>query len=335
LKPSQINRRALIGILGAGLLGAGFASWRTFGASQPRTRIVVADSPAVASALFYVAQTEGFFDEEGIEIAALKASSGKEALERVIAGEADICMAAEAPFVRAVLAGAAVQIMATIETSERNTAIIVPDASPIRRPFDLRARTVGFCPGTASEYFLSVYLQANGLSEADIAAVALSPKDAHEALAAGKVDALAGWQEIRARADQALGHRTRALYADGVYLETWNVIGKSSYLDARRPAMEAFARALLKAQTVVAADPDLAIDIAAKFIAVPRPTIAEMWPDYAFDVSLDQALVSNLEGHWRLIAKSGGGGAATPDLVASLAPEALAAVEPGRVTVVR
>jgi hypothetical protein len=146
---------------------------------------------------------------------------------------------------------------------------------------------------------------------------------------------MAGWQEMRARADQALGQRTRALYADGVYLETWNVIGKSSYLDAHRPAMEAFAGALLKAQAVVAADPGLAIDIAAKFIAVPRPTIAEMWPDYAFDVSLDQALVANLEGHWRMIAKSTGGGANTPDLVASLAPDALAAVEPGRVTLIR
>ena len=69
-------------------------------------------------------------------------------------------------------------------------------------------------------------------------------------------------------------------------------------------------------------------------IGIERTTIAEMWPDYAFDVGLDQALIANLEGHWRLAAKTDTA-AAMPDFMADLAPDALQSVDPTRVPYLR
>jgi NitT/TauT family transport system substrate-binding protein len=333
--PSIISSRRSI-LLGAAVLaGAGGAlAWRALARMPVHSRMVVADSAAVASALFYVAREQGYFAAEGIEIETLKTNSGKEALELVAKGEADLGMAAEAPFVRAVAAGIPAQIVATVETSERNTGIIVPDQSPILAPTDLKGRRVGFCPGTASEYFLSIFLQANLLSESDIQAVPLAPKDAHQALVAGMVDALSGWQEIRAHADQALGHRTRVFYAQGTYLETWNLVALTAFLDANPKPVEGFVRALLEAQRFVASDPDSAITIAAQAIGIERATIAEMWQDYAFDLGLDQALIANLEGHWRMATEQDQS-VPMPDFMADLAPAALQAADPSRVTYLR
>jgi len=199
---------------------------------------------------------------------------------------------------------------------------------------DLKGKRVGFCPGTSSEYFLAIFLEANALAESEIRAVPLTPKDAHQALATGEVDALSGWQEIRAHADQALGRRTRIFYAEGTYLETWNLVGLAAYLQAQRQLVEGFVRALLKAQSFVATDAERAITITAAAIGIERPTIAEMWPDYAFDVGLDQALIANLKGHWRMAAKSDAG-APMPDFMADLAPAALQSVDPTRVPYLR
>jgi NitT/TauT family transport system substrate-binding protein len=312
----------------------GALAWRAIAPTQVHSRITVADSAAVASALFYVARERGYFAAEGIALETIKTSSGKEALDLVAKGKADLGMAAEAPFVRALAAGTPTRIVATVETSERNTGIIVPDASPIRAPADLKGKRIGFCPGTASEYFLNVFLQANLLTEADIRAVPVTPKDAHQALAAGDVDALSGWQEIRAHADKALGQRTRVFYAQGTYLETWNLVALTGFLDANPRPVEGFVRALLKAQGFVASDPEAAISIAAQAIGIERATIAEMWPDYAFDLGLDQALVANLEGHWRMLTEDDAS-VAMPDFMAGLAPQALRAADSSRVTYLR
>jgi ABC-type nitrate/sulfonate/bicarbonate transport system substrate-binding protein len=334
MSPILSHRRTLL-IGAAAVAAAGGAVWWRATASKPSSsRIVIAESPAVASALFYVARDQGYFAEHGVAIESIKANSGKEALELVAKGGADLAMAAEAPFVRATAAGVPARIVATIETSERNTGIIVPDASLVRAPADLRGKRIGFCPGTASEYFLAVFLQANGLAEGDIVRVPVTPKDAHEALASGQVDALAGWQEIRAHADKAIGRRTRIFYAGGVYLETWNLIGLSAFLEAQPRPVEGVIRALLQAQVFTAANSEQAITITAAAIGIERSTIAEMWRDYAFDVGLDQALIANLEGHWRVATKSDAA-ATMPDFMADLAPKPLQAADPSRVTYLR
>jgi NitT/TauT family transport system substrate-binding protein len=334
--PAQpISRRKLL--LGAGALAAaGGGAWLFRAGATPAAaaRLVIADSAAVASALFYVARDRGYFAEQGLAVDTVKTNSGKEALDLVVKGKADLAMAAEAPFVRAIDAGAPARIIATVETSERNTGIIVPDASPIQTPADLKGKRIAFCPGTASEYFLFVFLQANGLTEGDVTPTPVAPKDAHTALAAGEVDAISGWQEIRARADKALGHRTRIFYAQGVYLETWNLIGLDAFIGAKPEITQGFVRALLKAQSFTAAEAETAITITAQAIGIERPTIAEMWPDYAFDVGLDQALIANLEGHWRL-ATQAKAAATMPDFMADLAPDALKAADPSRVTYLR
>lgn len=323
-------RRAFIALGAIALSGVGWAAYRSISRPAP-SKLVLAESSAVASALFYVARHEGYFAEEELEIETIPANSGKEALDVVIADKADICMVAEAPVVNAVTAGHQVRILATIETSERNTGIIIPAQSAIHAATDLRGLRIGYIPGTASEYFLSVYLSVNSLAVADISMIVLSPKDAHEALARGEVDAISGWQEIRARADKALGNRTRILYADGVYLETWNLAAMAPRLDKIRPSVERLVRALIRAEGFTSRNLDAAIAITADSIGVDRATIREMWPDYAFDLGLDQALITNLEGHWRTSNKSASAGK-MPNLAANLDPLALEAVEPGRVT---
>jgi ABC-type nitrate/sulfonate/bicarbonate transport system substrate-binding protein len=335
MSPAAPSRRGLL-LTAAALAVAGGSALLLRGATPPGNprRIMVAEAPAVASALFYVARDQGYFEAAGIAIETITANSGREALDHVARGEAELAMSAEAPFVRAVAAGVPARIVATIETSERNTGLIVPDASPIRTVSDIKGRRIGYCPGTSSEYFLAVFLQANGLHDSDIVRVAVTPKDAHAELAAGRVDALCGWQEIRARADQALGHRTRIFYAEGFYLETWNLVGLRDYLDANPDLLQGFLRALLRAQSFIAAEPEAAVTITAASIGIDRATIAEMWPDYAFDVGLDDALIANLEGHWRLATKPEAA-QALPDFMADLAPAPLQAVDPGRVTYLR
>ena len=334
MTPQIMTRRKVLGFTVSGLAALATGSCLLACQRPAATKVTIADSKSVGSALFYVAKAKSYLADEGIELETVPANSGKEALDTVITGKADLCMVAEAPFVRAIAAASDVQILATVETSERNTSVIVPANSAIQAPEDLRNKRVGYCPGTASEYFLSVFLAANKIPPSDITAVKLAPKDAHEALKRGDVDAIAGWQEIRVRADKILGARTRAMYATGVYLESWNMVGAATWLSAHEAVAEGLLRALLKAQTYLSEHRSEAIDITSVAVDVDRATIDEMWSDYAFDISLDQALISNLEGHWRLINEAYPI-ITTPNFVDRLAVKALETVDESRVTYLR
>ena len=102
----------------------------------PREKITIAYSTTLNGILVYIAFSKGYFSEEGLDAIPQVHPFGKVVLNAIIEGKADLGTAADTPIVFAVINGQKISILATIQTSKRNEAIIA------RRDREKNRRTV-------------------------------------------------------------------------------------------------------------------------------------------------------------------------------------------------
>ncbi|GFO62823.1 NrtA/SsuA/CpmA family ABC transporter substrate-binding protein [Geomonas paludis] len=255
-------------------------------------------------ALVHIALARGFLREEGLDVEAYRFSYGKEALQAVLEGKADIATVAETPVMFAALQGHKLSLLASIFTSNKNHVILADSKSGITSPGDLMRRRVGFTPGTTNHMFLSSFLTANGLSGEDIIPVSLAPEQMRDALLAGRVDAVSTWGPDYRIIAGSLAGRSVPFEDPYIYTETFVVAGKTSYVAENQEAMRRLLRALVRAEQFAAANPNEAQAIVATASGLPREVLAQCWGESARTVGLDHALLISLEDETRWSGKS-------------------------------
>ena len=138
------------------------------GVSPPPQQITFAYTYQPQSALAHVATAKGYFKEEGLDVQPLMRAFGKEALQAVLENRADFATVAETPVMFSGLKGDSIVVIANIEASTTNNAVVARKTAGISAPGDLKGKRVGFTPGTTSDFFLDSFLTANGLTRQDI-----------------------------------------------------------------------------------------------------------------------------------------------------------------------
>ncbi len=114
----------------------------------------VAYSPFESITLFWVAQEQGFFRQNGLNMTLHKYDTGAGALAGVINGEADVVVGTtEFPLAIQALNRQSIQTFASI--SQSNFIYLVGRADRgIAEASDLKGKTIGTTFGTISHYFL-------------------------------------------------------------------------------------------------------------------------------------------------------------------------------------
>lgn len=149
---------------------------------SPPARIRLAYTKNFNAGLVLIALAKGYFSKEGLDVVAEGSPYGKVALQSLLEGRADIATVADTPFVIAVLGGASISVLSSIQTSNRDEAIVVRRDGGIVKPADLKGKTIGLTRGTTSDYFAYIFLLANGIDIKDVRIVDLGPTEIAEAL---------------------------------------------------------------------------------------------------------------------------------------------------------
>lgn len=114
------------------------------------------------------------------------------------------------------------------------------------------------------------------------------------------------------------------------------VVGRSEFLKARPGTIEKFVRALLKAEGFNRSEPRQALRLFADQLKLDVKTLEPGWKDFAFNVDLPQSLLIALEDEARwAMARGYVDKDQVPNFLPHLHLDALLAVQPERVTVVR
>ena len=285
------------------------------------------------SGVTIVAEEKGFFTKHGLDIAVSNFSTGKQALDTVIGGAADIATTAESPTTAAMMSDQPIAFVARMEYSDDKTLTAV--AAHINSWADLKGKRIGFSAGTGSEIYTATLLAKAKLTPADVTLVNLRPQDMVSALSTGSIDAYDTWEPYVSFGKKALGDKVKDLDTAGVYSETFNIVVMQDYLKSHEQLIEKFLAAMIDAEAWMKANREEAITVVAKAVGMNRDDLTTIWSDYVYHVALDQKQIDILDMHsaWRLSSGNHPSGVTKiPVLAKFIVPGPLQAVAPDRVT---
>jgi len=191
----------------------------------PPEKITIAYTTASNGILTYIAFVKSYFKEEGLDATPQPHAFGKMALNAVIEGKADLGTVADTPIMFAIMGGKKITILAVIQTSNRNEAIVARQDRGIVKPSDLKGKSIGVTLGTASDFFADVFLNAQGIDRKQVTIIDLKPEEMAGAFGTGRVDAVSTWNPGLIQLQRELGDKGRTFYGENLYTSTFCVAG--------------------------------------------------------------------------------------------------------------
>jgi sulfonate transport system substrate-binding protein len=137
-------------------------------------------------------------------------TSGPPLLEAVNAKAVDIGGVGNTPPVFAAGANSKITVVAAWHGASKGEAILVPENSSLKKPAELKGKSIAVAQGSSAHYQLIASLKEAGLKLSDVKVKYLQPADALAAFTSGSVDAWAVWDPYTSQVLQAKQGRVLA-----------------------------------------------------------------------------------------------------------------------------
>lgn len=294
--------------------------------------IKLGTAPNLQTVPIVVAQANGYFAEEGIELETTKFTSGRRALEALIGGQLDVAFMAEYPVS---IASLRAQPFGTFTTLSRYTAnrLISKGSIGFEDISSLEGKKVGTTKGSNTEFFTERLLETAGVS-AEV--INVSPPDIVPALARGDIDAGVMFPDFYESASKALGDDYRE-YRSDAYIAWFVLSATPDMLENRAGELEGFVRALIKAEDYIKTNPEGAQTALAAAMegVMSLELIQSRWDEVEYEIGLANGLldVLEVEANW-VVSKGMVDVEPSRDMIKPyLATGPLSAVDPSRITI--
>ncbi|MDX8399955.1 MAG: ABC transporter substrate-binding protein [Gallionellaceae bacterium] len=297
-------RALTIAILLAALSACQKTSSQSAESKLPTQKITVTYTFQPQSTLVHVAMAKGYFAEQGLDVKPVMRTFGKASLQTVLDHESDFATVAETPVMFNILKGEKIFLIANIEQSTTNNAIVARKDAGIKVAADLKGKRIGYTPGTTSEFFLDSLLTANGLLRKEIRPVPVKPENMLDAIMSKKVDAASTWNYPLTLIKRKLGTNGILFYDNEIYTETFNIAAQQDFVQQHPETVQKFLRALIKAEDFVTNNTDAAQSIMSEATKIDKDLIKEVWGSFNYHVVLDQTLLLTLEDETRWAIKN-------------------------------
>ena len=268
-------------------------------AKEPVAKITLAYATATSGVLAHIALKNGYFAEEGLEVTAQPHFSGKSSLQAVIEGKADFATVAETPIMFAIMNGHKICIIAEIQTSTKNEAIVAKKDLNLTSPSDLKGKRIGVTIGTTGDFFLDSILLIHGIDREDVKIIDMKPEEMLDAFTHGKVDAVSTWNPILRQLEKQLGDRGIVFFNEDIYTEFFCIVTYKEFAEKNPKVINRFLKAILKAETFAKQHPDKSKKIVAEYTKTDQTIIDDIWNNFNFQVTLGQLLLVTLDDQTR------------------------------------
>ncbi len=297
--------------------------------------INVAYSPFESLTLFWVAENQSFFSQNGLNVISHKYDTGAGALDGVLNGENDIVVGTtEFPLTSNILNGAQICTISSIAKSEFIYLVARIDRE-INQVSDLKGKTIGTTFGTIAQFYLGRFLELNGMSFKDVNLVDLkTPEEWVNAVVNGSVDAVATAQPSAESAKDGLGDNaavwsiqsSQPLYAEAIATDTW--------ITNHPEIVVRFLKSLSQAEDFTIKHPSEAKAIVKNQLNLTDAYTDKVWTQNQFSLSLDQSLILAMqdESRW-LIQNNLTNASAVPNFLKNICVDGLKAVKPESVNI--
>ncbi|MBI5682078.1 MAG: NrtA/SsuA/CpmA family ABC transporter substrate-binding protein [Deltaproteobacteria bacterium] len=304
--------------------------------SQVKERVRIGLPLQQQSSLAIIAAEKGFYSKEGLAVTVKEYPSGKRAVEGMLAGAVDVASTAETPIVFASFERQDFSIIASIGSSGDLMRIIARKDKGIQKPGDLRGKRIAVQKGSATHFFLHIFLLKNGLSEKDVNLSFKKVEELPEALASGEIDAFSQREPFIGEAKGLLGDNAVVFAEPGIYFLSEEMIALNSLIKDKPEVINRLLRSLLQAERFAREHPDQAIKIVSNKLKSSESEISALWNGFDFTVSLKQVIFNILEdeARWAINSKLTDK-TKVPNYLNFIYLKGLEAVKPEAVTIIR
>ena len=307
-------------------------AWLAPSLARAADTLRIAASRAPVSLPLYVAQQRGYFEDEHLDVTIIDCIGGTRCLHMLLDGKADLATSSEMPVVLQAFAHGDVAIAATMAHASDNLKLIARKASGVTRGEQLDGRKVGVIAGTAAQYLLETHLLTVGVDPQHVTMVPLEAEETVAALQSGRIDAVAVWEPYGYAALRGPGNVGVRLPLAGGYIESYNLVGRRSQLPRQDDALARLLRAIDRAEQFIQADPAAAQAILRERLKLDQHFVDWVWGGLGFRLSLDQALLTTMEGEVRWAQREGHvPEGARPNVLTLIHPGPLKSIKPAAV----
>jgi NitT/TauT family transport system substrate-binding protein len=299
--------------------------------------VTVAYSPFESTALFWIAEDQGFFKKNGLNVTTKKYDSGAAALDGVVNNEADIAVGiSEFPLVRKAFENLPVRAIGSIDKGDFIYLVARRDHG-IVNVSDLKGKRIGTTIGTIAEFHLGRFLMLHGMTLRDITLVDVkTPAGWVDDVAKGDIDAIVTAQPYADSARNQLGDNAVAWSVQSSQPVAGLIVSTDEWLSTHPELAENFLRSLAEAEEYAHTYPTEAQAIVQKWLDLDAGYMAAVWQQNQFYLTLDQSLVLAMEDEARwMIRNNLTNATAIPDFRNHLYTDGLDMVKPGSIKIIR
>ena len=289
LRPIKTNHFFIVLLLSGFILNMALTA---DGSAKP-LNIRFAFQDRIGSVLPIIAYEKGFFKDQGLEIKALRFSSGPASAEALYSGSADIAAMGDTTAIIMMTRSDKFTIMASHATGEHRHRIMVGKDSTLQALNDLEGRRVAVKKGTSTYGGLLAALTGSGISPGSIRLMDLTPPTMVDALLAGSIDAFAASEPTPSLAEQKGAVELASLGGLGNQYPIM-ILGNREWLGRKKTEMEKFVKAMKRAEDFISQYPKETARIMSVQTGLSAATAQKVIKRHQYGLRLDRPILDSL-----------------------------------------
>lgn len=201
---------------------------------------------------------------------------------------------ADLPAIIAKSTGLPIEVVSNVAYGEKGIAVLAKADSPIKSVADLKGKKVAYATGSYAQHLLALLLSKEGLTLNDVQSVNLGAGDQPAALASGEVDAIVIWEQY---ISQLTSDGTAKVIADGTGVKRGNMVtyAVSDYANKNPKVIEAYIKALNRADEVIKNEPEKAAEAVAEDFGVNKELMLKIIPNFTFSTEFTEDDIAEIK----------------------------------------
>lgn len=272
-------------------------------AAAAEPRVGVSKSPL--SLPLFVAKENKIFAKYRVEPTFIECVGGNRCVKELVEGRVDLATSSELPFMFAVYHGKPISLITTFVTNKDDMKFVVRKTAIQDGIKSLVGKRVGYVERGSSHYYMDLILLFHGIDPKSIVPVPMGAEALADALAKGDVDAVSVWEPWGKVALGLGGNNVEVLYAPKLYSQTFNLLSRNDYKQVQGKKIASMLMAIDDAIEFIKANPEEAKRIMVRDAGVEPDMVESVWPIYRFELSLQQSLLTTVQGQARWAKREG------------------------------
>jgi ABC-type nitrate/sulfonate/bicarbonate transport system substrate-binding protein len=326
----KMSRKLFAGLaILAGILGSVYGIWSCAQASNPEIQtITIGSSLNETNSLLFIADDLGYFPGNNLNVVLKRYDSGVEAVDSLLKSEVDLATCSEFVLVRNILNNQDLEAITVIDKFQITYLVGRTDIA-VKTLADLKGKRIGITGHTSDEFYLSRFLELNGIPSKDLTLVNIKRAESIDALINGLVDAVACIEPQASEIKRRLSGQVQVWPIQSGQPGNLVMISNRVWLNAHPDAAFRLIKSIVQAEQYLETHPEQAKAIIQRRLQYEEVYFNQVWGEHDFSLSLDQSLILGMEDQARwMISDNQTLKNTMPDFLDHIYIDALKAVKP-------